>query len=244
MRDSEAWQPTKYVERGGNWRVSGDPRELSPASRLSSSLALAATERAIATHARGHLADFGCGKVPLYGLYRSFVDQVTCIDWPQSLHAGHHIDVAADLNQRIGLPDEAFDTILSSSVLEHIWAHGTFWDEMVRTLRPGGKIILIVPFVYGLHEEPHDYFRWTRHALARACEERGLRVRELEAYGGGFDVLADLFVRSLGAVSMPLAGWTASLLAKLLRGGLSRRLSPHGHAKLPLGYVLVAEKPA
>jgi SAM-dependent methyltransferase len=244
MRNREAWRPTKYVERGGRWRVSADPRELAPASRLSSSLALKATERAIAAHARGHLADFGCGKVPLYGMYRSRVDQVTCIDWPQSLHGVDHIDVAADLNQPLSLPANSFDTILSSSVLEHIWDHGTFWDAMVRTLRPGGKVILIVPFVYGLHEEPHDYFRWTRHALARACEERGLNVRELDPYGGGLDVLADLFVRSLGALSTRLAGWAGNLFAKLFSGGLSRRLSSQGYAKLPLGYLLVAEKPA
>jgi SAM-dependent methyltransferase len=244
MRNIEAWQPTKYVERGGTWRVSPDPRELSPASRLSSSLALTAIARAVASHARGHLADFGCGKVPLYGLYRSRVEQATCVDWPQSPHAIDHIDVAVDLNQPTDLPAESFDTILSSSVLEHIWDHGTFWDEMVRTLRPGGKIIMIVPFVYGLHEEPHDYFRWSCHALARACHERGLEVRELEPYGGGFDVMADLFVRSLGTLSMRLAGVAGSLFAKVLGNGLSRRLSPKGSAKLPLGYVLVAEKPA
>jgi SAM-dependent methyltransferase len=244
MRNAEAWQPTKYVQRGGKWCVSSEPRELSPLSRLSSSLALGATERAIAVHARGHLADLGCGRAPLFGMYRSRVEQVTCIDWPQSPHGDDHIDVAADLNRPTELASDSFDTILSSSVLEHIWDHGVFWDEMVRLLRSGGKIILIVPFVYGLHEEPHDYFRWTRHALARACGERGLAVRELEPYGGGLDVLADLFVRSLGTISVRLAGAAGSLFAKLLGGGLSQRLSPRGHAKLPLGYLLVAEKPA
>jgi SAM-dependent methyltransferase len=244
MRNSEAWRPTKYVERGGNWRVSPDPRQLAPASRLSSSLALTATAGAIARHARGHLADFGCGKVPLYGLYRSRTEQVTCVDWPHSPHEIDHVDVAADLNQPTDLPAESFDTILSSSVLEHIWDHGTFWDEMVRTLRPGGKVILIVPFVYGLHEEPHDYFRWSHHALARACNERGLKVCQLEPYGGGLDVLADLVVRSLGAVSLRLAGAAGSLFAKILGNGLSRRLSPQGYARLPLGYLLVAEKTA
>jgi SAM-dependent methyltransferase len=244
MQNREAWQPTKYVTRRGQWRVSPDPRQLSPASRVSATLALQAAERAIAAHARGHLADWGCGKVPLYGLYSDNVDRVTCIDWPQSRHESSHIDIEADLNQPTDIPASSFDTILTSSVLEHIWDHGTFWDEMVRTLRPGGKVIVIVPFVYGLHEEPHDYFRWSRHALARACEERGLKVSELDPYGGGLDVLADLFVRSLGAVSMPLAGWTGSLFAKLFGGGLSRRLSSQGYAKLPLGYLLVAEKPA
>ncbi|MDF1835887.1 MAG: class I SAM-dependent methyltransferase [Alteraurantiacibacter sp. bin_em_oilr2.035] len=212
-------------------------------SRVSSSLALAATERAIADHARGDLADIGCGKVPFYGMYRDRVEQITCIDWPQSPHETDHIDIPADLNAPTSLADASFDTILSSSVLEHIWDHATFWDEMVRTLRPGGKMIMIVPFIYWLHEEPHDYFRWTRHAFAKACEERGLIIRELTPYGGGLDVLADLFVRSLGAVNTRLAGWTASQMAKALSRGISKRLSPAGYEKLPLGYLLVAQKP-
>lgn len=244
MRARDQWQPTKYVLRGGRWRVSPDRQELAPASRLSSSLALAATERAITGHARGHLADLGCGKAPFYGLYRDQIDDVTCIDWPQSPHEIDHIDVAADLNEPTDLPDAQFDTILTSSVLEHIWAHDVFWDEIARTLKPGGKLILIVPFIYGLHEEPHDYFRWTRHALSRASEERGLKTVELAPYGGGLDVLADIFVRSIGAVNMRIAGWVSNLAVRLLRGGLSKRLSAKGYEKMPLGYLLVAEKPA
>lgn len=242
MRNRENWQPTKYVLRAERWEPSRNPRELAPVSRLSASFALSATQRAIAKHARGHLADLGCGKVPFFGLYRSMVDEVTCIDWPQSPHETDHIDLAADLNLPLPLPDASFDTILSSSVLEHIWDHKVFWDETSRLLRPGGKAIIIVPFIYGLHEEPHDYFRWTCHAFARACEERGLVVRELEPYGGGPDVLADLLVRSIGIVSMRLAGWIASGFARLLGGGLSRRLAPQAFDRLPLGYLLVAER--
>lgn len=243
MRNSAEWRPTKYAPRKGRWQVSRDPKELLPASRLSSSLALSATERAIRQHARGHLIDLGCGTAPFFGIYRELVEEVTCVDWPESPHAIDHVDVAADLNRPWDLPGARFDTILSSSVLEHIWNHDVFWNETARVLRPGGKAILIVPFLYWLHEEPHDYFRWTRHALARACEERGLRVLELEPYGGGPDVLADLLVRSIAAVSMRLSGWSAELFIRLLGGGLSRRIAGQAHSKLPLGYVLVAEKP-
>ena len=243
MKNSANWKPTKFEFAKCDWRVSRDRRELNPSSRFSATLVLNAFQEAFRGHARGHLADFGCGKVPFYGLYRDLVDEVTCIDWPGSLHESDHIDIFADLNQPTMIADSSFDTVISSSVLEHIWQHDVFWDEMVRTLRPNGHIILNVPFVYALHEEPHDYFRWTKHALARACEERNLTIVHLAPYGGGPDVLVDLLVRSTGAVSMTLAGWFASI-ATWAFARPSRSAGGAYREKLPLGYMLVVRKPS
>jgi len=243
MKNPDQWKPTKFELAAGEWRASRDPNELLPSSRFSATLALNAYRTAFRDFARGHLADFGCGKVPFYALYRDLVEEVTCIDWPGSVHDSNHIDVLADLNQTTELPGAMFDTIISSSVLEHIWKHDVFWDEMVRTLRPEGHIILNVPFVYALHEEPHDYFRWTRHALARACAERDLSIVQLSPYGGGADVLVDLVVRSAGAVSMTFAGWLAGIAIWARSLPMMRRVSAKHAEKLPLGYVLVAQKP-
>lgn len=243
MRNAEHWKPSKFVFERGRWRIARDRAELHPGSTVSASFAIDAYIAAIGTHAKGHLADFGCGKVPLYGFYRDLVDEVTCIDWPASLHESSHIDVSADLNEPTAIADGSFDTILSSSVLEHIWKHDVFWDEMTRTLRPGGRIILNVPFLYGIHEAPHDYFRWSRFALAKACEERGLKIVELCAYAGGPDLIADLAVRSLSVVSGALARWTGLLAVRLLGSRAGRRLARGSIERMPLGYMLVAEKP-
>lgn len=244
MRVPESWKSTKFAVRGGEWRVSLDPSELARASRLSASLALEAITAGIETHASGHLADFGCGKVPFYGLYSGKVDQVTCIDWPNSAHESPHIDIEADLNQPISVASESFDTILCSSVLEHIWNHDVMWSEMSRTLKPSGKLILAVPFIYGLHEVPHDYFRWTRYALEKGAEQSGLKVIQLDPYGGGIDVVADLLVRSLGLLSDRLAGLAGRMGARVLRGGISRKLAPGAFEALPLGYLMIAQKPS
>jgi SAM-dependent methyltransferase len=242
MKNADAWAPTKYESASGRWRVSRDRSELLPASRVSASLSLAACREALGEHARGHFADLGCGKVPFYGLYRDSVDEVTCIDWPGSAHGSEHVDVFADLNLATSIPAASFDTIFSSSVLEHIWKHDMFWDEMARMLRPGGKIILSVPFIYWLHEEPHDYFRWTRHALVKACEERDLAVVSLKPYGGGPDVLLDLLLRSVAGFSMSLAALIAPAAEWLANRPMGRRLASGSAEKLPLGYVLVAQK--
>lgn len=243
MRAIDQWKPTKFEKRQGAWRPSRNPRELARTSRVSSSLALHVLEGALKRHAHGHLADFGCGKVPFYGIYADLVEKVTCIDWPNSAHESSHIDIEADLNCPIAVDDAAFDSIFCSSVLEHIWDHRMMWREMVRSLKPGGTIIMGVPFIYGLHEVPYDYFRWTRYAFEKACEENGLEVIELEPYGGGIDVVVDLLVRSLGILSDRLAGVAGRIAGRFLRGGRARRLAPAAFEALPLGYLLVARKP-
>lgn len=242
MQRAEGWQPTKFVRRGGKWRPSRDHSELAPASVVSATLALRSCVAALQDFACGHLADFGCGKVPYFGVYRDLTNQVTCIDWPTTRHESSHIDVYADLNEPTSIPDASFDTILSSSVLEHIWKHDVVWREMARTLKPKGHLILTVPFVYALHETPHDYFRWTRFALLKACEECDLTPLRIEPYGGGLDVLADLCVRALGALSPAVAGLTGRGIAKFLQRGVARKLSPGTFELLPLGYTLVAQK--
>ncbi|MEP2550440.1 MAG: methyltransferase domain-containing protein, partial [Marinomonas sp.] len=238
------WRPTKYQPKGDSWAISSDIAELSPASSISASMALSATLPALQKHVRGDLADFGCGTAPFYGAYGPLSQSVCWIDWPSSPHETQHLDVIADLNLPVEIADNQFDTIFTSSVLEHIWKHDVFWDEMTRTLRPDGKIILIVPFMYWLHEEPHDYFRWTRHALTKACEERGLEVVELKSYGGGIDLLADLCVRALAAISLTLAKLIGRPLARLLGHSSMQSRGKTAREKLPLGYILVAQKPS
>ncbi len=47
---------------------------------------------------------------------------------------------------------------------------------MARVLKPGGLLILLAPFQFRLHEQPHDYFRYSSHGLRHLCEEAGLDV--------------------------------------------------------------------
>ncbi|KWV90511.1 class I SAM-dependent methyltransferase [Erythrobacter sp. YT30] len=236
------WKPTKYEPTGLGWRVSGDVKQLSPASVISASLALRSTLSALENHAAGDLADFGCGNAPFYGAYKEHSRSVFWVDWPSSPHQTKHLDLVADLNEPVAIDDASFDTVFASSVLEHIWKHDVFLDEIDRVLRPEGKLILIVPFMYWLHEEPHDFFRWTRHALERACNERGLEVVELAPYGGGPDLMIDLTVRTFASINLSFAKFVARPLARLVTSAWFQRFGQTSREKLPLGYTLVAKK--
>ena len=73
------------------------------------------------------------------------------------------MDEFVHLNGPLPFPDGSFDTFISTDVLEHIREPVIAWSEMAWVLRPGGKLIVSVPFPYSLHEEPHDYHRHTRY---------------------------------------------------------------------------------
>jgi len=177
--------------------------------------------------------------VPLYELYRPTVSSTVCVDWPKSHHSQAHVDVTCDLNRPLPFKSASFDTILLSDVVEHLFDYPTAWSEMARVLRPSGRAIVGVPFLYWLHEEPYDYFRPTEFALRRFCQDNGLRVITLEPYGGALDVIFDIAAKHL-AISTALARafyWAGRAVLPLGRRALART-----ERKFPLGYVLVAER--
>lgn len=235
MRAEAQWRPTKFVLQGRRWRASRDTAHVGRGSRVIGDLQALAYSQTLARHARGDLLDLGCGHVPAYGMYRASVDSVTCVDWAQTLHPSPHLDHEADLTQRLPLADASYDTIVLTDVLEHIPYPDRLFTEMTRVLRPGGRIVVGVPFLYWLHERPHDHHRYTEFRLRLFCADHGLAVRELFPYGGAGAVLLDVASKALGSTPLtrPVAGLPAVVVPK-------RR--PPAQTPMPLGYVLVAER--
>lgn len=242
MRCVQNWAPTKFERNGEEWRGSRNPQYLAVSSRIAADLAIKAIAALIQQYARGHLLDLGCGTAPLYGIYKDHVHQITCVDWKSSLHDTSHIDCFVDLNKVLPLGDNRIDTILCTDVLEHIAHPGKLSEEMARILAPGGKLIASIPFLYPLHEVPHDYFRFTEFKLRQFCEEAGLQVLELKAYGGLLDVLSVLTAKLLSRYRL-LCAWFTALCSVMLELAPTRALRRKTSKTFPLGYCLVAEKP-
>ena len=64
--------------------------------------------------------------------------------------------------------DREFDAILCISVLEHVPAFWESGDRLYRALRPGGVLVVSVPMTFPYHDEPGDYWRFTKYGLRRA----------------------------------------------------------------------------
>jgi SAM-dependent methyltransferase len=242
MRNESQWNPSKFVFQNERWRASRDPREVAIGSRIIADLMCNAYVAAIEEHASGRLVDLGCGKVPLYAVYRSRVSDIVCVDWPNSLHGTSHLDFEADLNERLPFPDASFDTILSTDVIEHIWDQGVAWAEIGRIIRPGGKVIIGTPFMYWIHEEPHDYFRLTPYSLRAACKQAGLEVLYLKRVGGAPEIICDISAKVAASVHPYVGRATSATLARLLRFRLIQRISQR-MPQFTLAHLLVACRP-
>jgi SAM-dependent methyltransferase len=245
MLSEESWKPSKYVYRAGKLRASRDPMEVSIPSRLIVDLIAAFYQRHVAEHVKGHLLDLGCGKVPLYGIYKPYVKTVTCVDWPQSMHDKSYVDYELDITKPLPFANERFDTIILSDVLEHLATPTAIWKEMYRILAGDGKILISVPFIYGLHEVPHDYYRYTRFALTRFAEEIGLKIILLKEIGGMPEVMTDIFaktIRRLPIMGLSIAAFVQWMTLKFIGTSVGRRISEATCEDLPLGYFLIVEK--
>lgn len=240
MRHRELWRPTKFVMIDGRLRSDQTGAHVAASSRLLTDMVAFHYEAALRKHARGRLLDLGCGNVPLFEVYSGLVDDIVCVDWPTSLHQQRHIDVFADLALPLPLSDCCFDSVVLTDVLEHIPTPERLVAEIARILAPGGCVLIGVPFMYGLHEVPHDFNRYTRYQLERMLGNAGLKILQLTEIGGSPEVVADIVGKTLpsrlSASFVQLAGW-------LLRRSFVRRISERTRAKFPLEYVVVAEKP-
>jgi SAM-dependent methyltransferase len=144
---------------------------------------------AITNYAKGNFLDLGCGNKPYQSLYKPLtVSQVGC-DVVQSNQ--NSVDVlcpATDLK----FDASQFDTVLCTQVLEHVFEHDKLMSEAFRVLRPGGHLILTVPFAWELHEEPYDFFRYTRHALKQLFEQTGFEIDYIKPNGGKWAAIYQL----------------------------------------------------
>lgn len=142
-----------------------------------------------AHYIKGDILDVGAGK---YDRYSDLFSKTKYVKTDNKPDFG--ADIVADA-QNLPLSDESFDSVVSTQTLEHLPDPRKAVMEFYRVLKKGGYCLATAPFFNDLHEEPHDYWRFTNFALEKIFTEVGFKVVELDRSGGFFTTLAQLIIR-------------------------------------------------
>ena len=182
---------------------------------------------------KGKVVDIGGGHHPDYFDYFDMkaVTSVTSVDGSIS-----NIDFERD---PLPFEEGSVDTILCANVLEHMYHYQFLIGEMRRILKPGGALVGFTPFLIQYHPDPHDYFRYTKEALAKIFAEAGFAEVHIKEVGGGpFAANFNNLVLSVPRI--------ARVILFPLYWGLDRlmlRLRPGVRSRYPLGFIFTMRKP-
>jgi SAM-dependent methyltransferase len=149
------------------------------------------------------------------------------------------LDVLGDLAS-LPFGDGVFDAALNIVTLEHVRAPGAVMGQLARVLKPGGRLLLVVPHEWEVHQHPHDFFRYTRYGVEELARGAGLRVVSLTDGGGYFRLLARRLLGGAQFFPFPvgllwLAAVAGPALLLPLLDGLDKRKD------FTLGYLAVLE---
>lgn len=92
------------------------------------------------------------------------------------------VDIVCDLTQVNPFRESSFDAIVLMNVLEHVFDTRSFLNELAKILKPGGKLLVAIPFLLKEHQEPFDFVRFTQFSFQRWGKECGLVMELLEGY--------------------------------------------------------------
>lgn len=138
MKNEELWKPSRFIVKKGRLAVNPDLEKSGNGSFLANTMTADFYSRFIPKYAKGELLDLGCGDVPLYGFYKKYIENNTCVDWNCPQNGNDHLDIKMDINNPLPFDDETFDIIICSDVLEHLYEPKNVLKEMVRICRSGG----------------------------------------------------------------------------------------------------------
>jgi SAM-dependent methyltransferase len=144
----------------------------------------------------GRLIDIGCGSKPYQSIVSPYVSFHIGLDHAESPHGLSKVELIGTAYE-MPVTDSSFDCALCTSVLEHLEEPEHALRECKRVLRSGGIAIYSVPFIWQLHEEPRDFFRFSKYGLKHLFEKAGFEIVDIRAISGFWGTFGQMFVYNL-----------------------------------------------
>lgn len=133
----------------------------------------------------GAILVLGAGDDP----YRHLLPLATSILTTDISSAHGEVNQIADAHD-LPFLDDSFDGVLATELFEHLASPAKASEELMRVLKPGGKGIITIPFMFHIHGDPYDFSRLTKGGLEQLfARASSVSVSEI---GGRLHVLSDI----------------------------------------------------
>lgn len=177
----------------------------------------------------GRVLDVGSRDKP-YAPFLTAADEHVGLDLEPGPGVDHVVGEGGDWPFPVG----SFDGVLCTQVLMYVPSPRAIWAEIDRVLRPGGRVVMTVPFTYQIHALIPDYWRFSSEGVRRLVPS-GYEILELRRQGGAGSTIGNLVLgwlhaelhahaitRTIKGLAMPLwmvfclfvnvGGWLVDLL--------------------------------
>ena len=162
----------------------------------------------------GRTLDVGCGSKPYEALY------------PSSEYIGLEYDTPENRENKqaeyfyegetFPFDGENFDSLVANEVFEHVFNPDRFLQEVHRVLKPGGKLLLTMPFVWDEHEQPHDFARYSSFGIRHLLEKHGFEILEQRKSMDDIRVIFQLINAYIYKIVITKNGWMNAFLILFL----------------------------
>lgn len=85
--------------------------------------------------------------------------------------SGLKCDMVIDVRSMPEIQSKSLECVFCSGVLEHVDNYLAALAEITRILKPGGILLLGLPFRQGIHLAPYDYWRFTEHGIRHLLKD-------------------------------------------------------------------------
>jgi SAM-dependent methyltransferase len=198
--------------------------------------------RACRIDAKGVLLDIGCGEKPYQPVFDGYCQRYIGLDVAT---ASGNPDIYGSA-EALPFRSNSFDTVLSIQALEHVRQPQVLFQEAYRVLKKGGSLILTAPMNWGIHEAPHDYYRFTRYGLSYLASAAGFTHVTLKARGGFWKMMGQRLSNYLydagGRPKSTAAEALKLFICALVQSSFVLLECLHKNEDDTLGYSMVARK--
>jgi SAM-dependent methyltransferase len=171
---------------------------------------------------QGTVLDVGCGAQPYRSLLHPSVRYIGIDRSTAADEFGYRVPETRSFEgTRWPIDDASIDTVMATETLEHVSRPEVFLAEAHRVLKPGGWMLLTVPFAARWHYIPHDYWRFTPSGLRSLLNDAGFDTPCVYARGDEvtvacYKVMALILMLLLGDLRPAPWKWVARVCGCLL----------------------------